>query len=89
MQVDVEQVARPPPRERDDVLRKALGRIAREHPHIRFNEAFDFVTPVEDEYNASLMLLYEGAILAVLVVWLFLRDLRATLVSAEIGRAHV
>ena len=65
-----------------NAVRKALGRIAREHPHIRFNEAFDFVTPVEDEYNASLMLLYEGAILAVLVVWLFLRDLRATLVSA-------
>ncbi len=28
-------------------------------------------------------LLYEGAILAVLVVWLFLRDWRATLVSAD------
>ena len=27
-------------------------------------------------------LLYEGALLAVLVVWLFLRDWRATLVAA-------
>ncbi len=27
-------------------------------------------------------LLYEGSLLAVLVVWLFLRDFRATLISA-------
>lgn len=40
------------------------------------------MTPVEEEYQASLVLLYEGAVLAVLVVWLFLRDLRATFVSA-------
>jgi multidrug efflux pump subunit AcrB len=40
------------------------------------------VTPVEEEYDGSLALLYEGAILAVLVVWLFLRDWRATFVSA-------
>ena len=29
-----------------------------------------------------MMLLYEGALLAVLVVWLFLRDWRATFVAA-------
>jgi multidrug efflux pump subunit AcrB len=63
-------------------VRTALERLSREHPHIRLTEAFDFVTPVQDEYDASLILLYEGAILAVLVVWLFLRDIRATLVSA-------
>jgi multidrug efflux pump subunit AcrB len=40
------------------------------------------VKPVEEEYHGSLKLLYEGAILAVLVVWLFLRDWRATFVSA-------
>ena len=40
------------------------------------------MTPVEEEYHGSLHLLYEGAILAVLVVWLFLRDWRATFVSA-------
>jgi multidrug efflux pump subunit AcrB len=52
------------------------------HPDVTITTAFDFVTPVKDEYNASLILLYEGALLAVLVVWLFLRDLRATFVSA-------
>ncbi|MWT46745.1 MMPL family transporter, partial [Escherichia coli] len=33
-------------------------------------------------YTASMHALYEGAILAVIVVWLFLRDWRATFVSA-------
>src|SRR5690606_29385338 len=36
----------------------------------------------EEEYHASLQMLGEGALLAVLVVWLFLRDVRATFVSA-------
>jgi multidrug efflux pump subunit AcrB len=45
-------------------------------------QAFDFVTPVQEEYEGSLHLLYEGATLAVLVVWLFLRSWRATFVSA-------
>ena len=46
-------------------------------------------TRCEEEYDGSLHLLYEGAILAVLVVWLFLRDWRATFVvghrAADVG----
>ena len=63
-------------------VRKMLADYRLAHPDIEIAEAFDFVTPVEEEYQGSLVLLYEGAILAVLVVWLFLRDLRATFVSA-------
>jgi multidrug efflux pump subunit AcrB len=63
-------------------VRAALAEFARNNPGLVFNEAFDFVTPVEEEYNGSLHLLYEGALLSVLVVWLFLRDWRATLVAA-------
>jgi len=61
---------------------KALEELRAAHPDVTITTAFDFVTPVRQEYNASLILLYEGALLAVLVVWLFLRDLRATFVSA-------
>jgi multidrug efflux pump subunit AcrB len=61
---------------------KVLAEIKAAHPDLEFTQAFDFVTPVAEEYQASLTLLIEGAILAVLVVWLFLRDLRATFVSA-------
>lgn len=60
----------------------ALAELKAQHPDLVLTEAFNFVTPVEEEYDGSLHLLYEGAILAVLVVWLFLRDWRATFVSA-------
>ncbi|MDI1240246.1 MAG: efflux RND transporter permease subunit [Polaromonas sp.] len=63
-------------------VRAALQELQLSRPDIELTEAFDFVTPVEDEYGASLTLLIEGGILAVLVVWLFLRDWRATFVSA-------
>ncbi|MBL8381610.1 MAG: efflux RND transporter permease subunit, partial [Burkholderiales bacterium] len=63
-------------------VRAALAEIRAAHPDLRLTEAFDFVTPVAEEFDGSMLLLYEGAILAVLVVWLFLRDFRATFVSA-------
>ncbi len=63
-------------------VKKVLSELRATHPDIEMTEAFDFVTPVAEEYQGSLHLLYEGAILAVLVVWLFLRDWRATFVSA-------
>ncbi len=64
------------------LVHKALDDLKAQHPDIELTEAFNFVEPVQEEYDGSLHLLYEGAILAVLVVWLFLRDLRATFVSA-------
>jgi multidrug efflux pump subunit AcrB len=63
-------------------VRESLRQLKAERADIQLTEAFDFVTPVEEEYDGSLMLLYEGALLAVLVVWVFLRDWRATFVSA-------
>jgi len=64
------------------LVRESLAQLKLERPDIELTEAFDFVTPVEEEYEGSLILLYEGALLAVLVVWVFLRDWRATFVSA-------
>jgi multidrug efflux pump subunit AcrB len=63
-------------------VRAALEKLKAEHPDITITEAFNFVDPVIENYDGSMKLLYEGALLAVLVVWLFLRDLRATFVSA-------
>ncbi len=63
-------------------VQKALAELRAQHPDIELTEAFNFVEPVQEEYDGSLHLLYEGAILAVIVVWLFLRDWRATFVSA-------
>ena len=63
-------------------VQAALAELKAQHPDLVLTESFNFVQPVQEEYDGSMHLLYEGAILAVLVVWLFLRDWRATLVSA-------
>lgn len=63
-------------------VKATLEKLRAEHPDIEITEAFNFVDPVEENYHGSMSLLYEGAALAVLVVWLFLRDWRATFVSA-------
>ncbi len=63
-------------------IRAALEELKTAHPDITVTEAFNFVDPVIENYHGSLSLLLEGAFLAVVVVWFFLRDWRATLVSA-------
>ena len=63
-------------------VRAQLASIKAQHPDIKVDEAFNFVNPVVENYEGSMSLMYEGAVLAVLVVWLFLRDWRSTLVSA-------
>ncbi|MGO7423678.1 efflux RND transporter permease subunit, partial [Rhizobium ruizarguesonis] len=45
-------------------------------------EAYSTLGPIIDNYDGSMRMLYEGAILAIIVVWLFLRDWRATILSA-------
>ncbi|MDX2219889.1 MAG: efflux RND transporter permease subunit [Burkholderiales bacterium] len=63
-------------------VRKAVEELRTAHPEMRFVEALDGVWPVQENFDGSMILLYEGAILAVIVVWFFLREWRATLVSA-------
>ncbi len=65
-----------------DGVRAALVELRAAHPDITVTEAFNFVDPVIENYHGSMTLLIEGALLAVLVVWFFLREWRATLVSA-------
>ena len=60
----------------------ALARLKAGHEDVKIDEVFNFVDPVQENYDGSLMLLYEGAILAVIVVWFFLRDWRAPFVAA-------
>ncbi|MFA9204751.1 MAG: efflux RND transporter permease subunit, partial [Flavobacteriales bacterium] len=63
-------------------VQAALAELKQQHADVQITEAFNFVNPVASNFDGSMMLLYEGAILAVLVVWLFLRDWRATLIAA-------
>ncbi len=65
-----------------DGVRAQLDKLKAAHPDITITEAFNFVDPVVENFDGSMKLLYEGALLAVIVVWFFLRDWRATFVSA-------
>ena len=65
-----------------DGVRATLEKLKADHPDITITEAFNFVDPVIENFEGSMILLIEGAVLAVIVVWLFLRDMRATIVSA-------
>ncbi len=63
-------------------VQAAVERLETLHPQVKIREAFNTVDPVQDNYQGSMELLYEGALLAILVVYWFLRDWRATLVAA-------
>jgi len=62
--------------------RAAVAELQKEHPNVVLRQVVDNSAPVEENFDASMEMLYEGAVLAVLVVWWFLRDWRATLVAA-------
>ncbi|MBX5200090.1 efflux RND transporter permease subunit [Rhizobium sp. NZLR1] len=61
---------------------KAIKQFAAKHSNVEIDEAYSTLGPIIDNYNGSMEMLYEGAFLAIVVVWLFLRDWRATLLSA-------
>ncbi|WKL57091.1 efflux RND transporter permease subunit [Asticcacaulis sp. ZE23SCel15] len=63
-------------------IREAIDEIRTAHPGIVLEEVTASVDWVNESYIASMETLAIGALLAVLVVWLFLRDWRATLISA-------
>ncbi|HEY3518184.1 MAG TPA: efflux RND transporter permease subunit, partial [Gammaproteobacteria bacterium] len=62
--------------------RATVERLKQEYPNVTFAEASSTVGYIQESFNASMEMLVEGALLAILVVWLFLRDWRATAVSA-------
>ena len=63
-------------------VHEAIASLALQNRDVEFSEQINNVTVTEENFDGSMHLLYEGAILAVLVVWYFLRDWRATIVSA-------
>ncbi|MBE2214590.1 MAG: efflux RND transporter permease subunit [Opitutaceae bacterium] len=63
-------------------VRAKVGEIVEAHPHVAIREVNNTIEPVLSNYDAAMHSLYEGAFLAVVVVFFFLRDWRATFVSA-------
>ncbi len=59
-----------------------LKKIEKENPKVRYTEIFNTVDYTKEQYRSAMEGLIEGALLAVFVVFLFLRDIRATAISA-------
>lgn len=65
-----------------NAVRSVINKFNMDRPDIKITEISNTVGAINTTYTSSMETLYEGAILAILVVWLFLRDWRATLVAA-------
>ena len=63
-------------------VEEELRKVSKDYPQVSMVQVFTTVDITKDMYRSALEALVEGALLAVAVVWLFLRDLRATAVSA-------
>ncbi|HEY0747494.1 MAG TPA: efflux RND transporter permease subunit [Steroidobacteraceae bacterium] len=61
---------------------KEMVKIEKDNPSLQIEQIFTTVQHTIKTYHSALEALIEGSILAVGVVWLFLRNLRATLISA-------
>lgn len=59
-----------------------IGRIQAENPGVRFTQLYTSVDYTKAQYTSSMEAMIEGAILAIIVVFFFLRDWRATIISA-------
>jgi multidrug efflux pump subunit AcrB len=65
----------------DDAM-KILEKLEKENPKVHFRQLFASVEYTKEQYHSAMSAMIEGAVLAVVVVFLFLRDWRATIISA-------
>lgn len=65
-----------------DAALAEMDKIEEENPGVEFIKLSTNTTYTRQQYNSSIWALVEGAVLAVVVVFLFLRDWRATFISA-------
>ncbi|WP_297800059.1 efflux RND transporter permease subunit [uncultured Brevundimonas sp.] len=63
-------------------VRKEIEKINATHDNLQIEEVTSAVKYIEESYAASLEALALGAVLAVVVVFIFLRDWRATVIAA-------
>jgi hydrophobe/amphiphile efflux-1 (HAE1) family protein len=63
-------------------VEKKLDQILKDNPEIKIEEIFTTVTYTQNNYDSAIHAMVEGAVLAVIVVFLFLRDWRATFIAA-------
>jgi hydrophobe/amphiphile efflux-1 (HAE1) family protein len=66
----------------DKLVAEKLARIQADHPEVSFAKVDTQVDNELGNYSSTMETLIEGALLAVIVVLVFLRDIRATIVTA-------
>ena len=66
----------------DRAVAEKLKKIEAQHPEVKFTKVDTQVDNELGNYHSTMETLIEGAVLAIIVVFIFLRDLRATLVTA-------
>jgi len=62
--------------------KEKLAALEKRNPKVHFQLIFNQVKYAEQQYHSAMEAMVEGAVLAVLVVFLFLRDWRSTIISA-------
>jgi multidrug efflux pump subunit AcrB len=65
-----------------DSAMKVLDKIQEQNPNIHLTLLYTPVKYTKGQYSSSMEALIEGALLAIVIVYLFLRDWRATAISA-------
>lgn len=65
-----------------ELVDEELAKLTADVSNISIEKVYDRATPIAEDYEASLRMLIEGGLLAVVVVFLFLRNIRATIVAA-------
>ncbi|PJK05212.1 RND transporter [Lysobacteraceae bacterium NML95-0200] len=65
-----------------DGVKAALDKVQALHPGVSFRLVNDMTSDAQKSYSSSMMMLFEGALLALVVVFFFLRDWRATWIAA-------
>ena len=65
-----------------DKVREEVKRLNETHPELTIRQVTASVEQIEESYLASLEALLLGAVLAVIIVFIFLRDWRATFIAA-------
>ena len=63
-------------------VERELEKVGKENPQVTMTKVFTTVDYTKQQYHSALSAFIEGSILAVIVVWFFLRDMRATAISA-------
>ncbi|MGL4240352.1 MAG: efflux RND transporter permease subunit, partial [Beijerinckiaceae bacterium] len=64
-----------------NVVLKRIAELEKENPNVTFTSIDDSVRYTYGNYKSAMTTLIEGALLAVVVVFIFLKDWRATLIS--------